>query len=174
MLSAFGAGPLRDLRTAISMSAKSIGVRAVTMLALFCLAAASAIAEVRVIDGDTFETDTERVRLFGIDAPERDQPGGPQAADALRRLIGKADPKCVQIDRDRYGRMVALCSVGSVDLSLSMVRAGYAAAWCYYLQKQRPDLLSRFRTAESVARQAKLGIWQSNFAPWRDWRCSSR
>jgi len=151
-----------------------MGVRAVAMLALFCLAAATAIAEVRVIDGDTFETDSERVRLFGIDAPESDQPGGAQATAALRGFIGKVDPRCTEVDRDRYGRMVALCSVGGVDLSLAMVRAGYAVAWCYYLRKRRPDLLSRFRAAESAARQAKLGIWQSNFAPWRDWRCSSR
>jgi len=171
MLSAFGAGLLREERTAISMSAKSMGVRAVAMLALFCLAAASAIAEVRVIDGDTFETDTERVRLFGIDAPESDQPGGAQATAALRGFIGKVDPRCTEVDRDRYGRMVALCSVGGVDLSLAMVRAGRAVAWCYYLRKQRLNLLQQFRDAEAEARRVKRGMWAQPFTPWRDWGC---
>jgi endonuclease YncB( thermonuclease family) len=152
----------------------SRGFSGVIVLTLLFLIGGSAIAEVRVLDGDTFQTDTGRVRLFGIDAPESDQPSGAQAADALRRLIGKTDPNCKEVDRDRYGRMVALCSVGGVDLSLAMVRAGYAVAWCHYLQKQRPDLLSRFRAAESEARQAKRGIWQFNFAPWREWGCSSR
>ena len=137
-------------------------------LAWAFLACASATAEVRVLDGDTFETATERVRLFGIDAPERAERGGAQAADALRRLIGNARPNCVEIDRDRYGRMVALCSVGGTDLSLSMVRAGHAVAWCSYLQRQRPELLAQFRAAEAGARQARIGIWRSNFAPWRD------
>jgi len=143
-------------------------------LAWAFLAGASATAEVRVLDGDTFETAAERIRLFGIDAPERTQRGGAHAADALRRLIGNARPNCVEIDRDRYGRMVALCSVEGTDLSLSMLRAGHAVAWCSYLQRQRPELLPQFRTAEAGARQARLGIWRSNFAPWRDWGCSTR
>lgn len=129
------------------------------------------MAEVRIVDGDTFETKTERVRLFGIDAPERNQPGGPQATEALRRLIGKAAPSCTEVDEDRYGRMVALCSVNGVDLSLAMVRAGHAVAWCYYLRKRRRDLLARFRAAEAEAQKAKLGIWAKPFTAWRDWKC---
>lgn len=140
-------------------------------VAVALLTAASAIAEVRVVDGDTFENETERVRLFGIDAPESNQTGGAQAAEALRRLIGKIDPKCVEVDRDRYGRMVARCSVGGVDLSLSMVRAGYAVAWCYYLRKKRPNLLPRFQAAEAEARQMKRGIWMQPVRPWREWGC---
>lgn len=145
---------------------------AVAILALLCLLAQSAIADLRIIDGDTFETDTERVRLFGIDAPESDQPGGAQAAEALRRLIGKADPNCTEMDRDRYGRVVALCAVSGVDLSLAMVRAGHAVVWCHYVRKLRPNLLGQFQHAELEARRANLGIWARQFEAWRDWECS--
>jgi endonuclease YncB( thermonuclease family) len=154
------------------LSMKPIRVRAATVLALICFSAAHAFAEVRVIDGDTFETGTERIRLFGIDAPESDQPGGPQAADALRRLIGKANPNCTEVDRDRYGRMVALCSVGGADLSLAMVRAGHAVVWCHYVSKLRPNLLGPFQRAELEARRANTGIWARKFEPWRDWQCA--
>jgi len=143
-------------------------------LAWAFLAGASATAEVRVLDGDTFETAAERIRLFGIDAPERAQRGGAQAADALRRFIGKAQPSCIEVDRDRYGRVVALCTVGGADLSLSMVSAGHAVAWCSYLQRQRPEFLPKFRAAEAQARQARLGIWRAEFVPWRDWGCPAR
>ena len=128
-------------------------------------------AQIRVVDGDTFETAAERVRLFGIDAPERDEPGGSEAAAALGRLVGNADPICREVDRDRYGRMVALCSVGTIDLSLAMIRAGHAVAWCSYLRRQRPALLERFQRAEAEAREARRGMWRSQFTPWRDWGC---
>lgn len=153
------------------MSVNRSFVRLCAATALALSTAVSAIAEVRVIDGDTFESDTERVRLFGIDAPESDQPGGAQAAEALRRLIGKADPNCTEVDRDRYGRMVALCSISGGDLSLAMLRAGHAVVWCHYVRKLRPNLLGSFQRMELEARRAKIGIWARKFEPWRDWEC---
>lgn len=140
-------------------------------LAWAFLAGARATAEVRVLDGDTFETAAERIRLFGIDAPERTQRGGAQAADALRRLIGNASPNCAEIDRDRYGRMVAHCSVSGADLSLALLRAGYAAVWCHYVRKLRPNLPDPFQRAELEVRHANRGIWGRKLEPWRDWAC---
>ncbi len=154
------------------MSMKPIRVGAITILALFCMGAGSPAAEVRVIDGDTFENDSERVRLFGIDAPESDLPGGVQAAEALRRLIGKTNPNCREVDRDRYGRIVALCSISGGDLSLAMLRAGHAVVWCHYVRKLRPNLLGPFQHAELEAKRAGRGIWARKFNPWRDWECS--
>ena len=73
----------------------------------------------RVIDGDTLEVGSARVRLYGIDAPESAQrcrsggrtwSCGREAARALARRIGSRPIECKERDRDRYGRMVAVCS----------------------------------------------------------------
>lgn len=145
-------------------------MRLAILVAVLALAMPAA-AEVHITDGDTFSIDGERIRLFGIDAPERDQPGGPEATQELRRIVGRATPRCEQIDVDRYGRTVALCAVAGADLSLAMVRAGWAVAWCYYLRRQRPALLGRFQGAETEAKAARRGMWVRPFRAWRDWGC---
>jgi len=67
----------------------------------------------RVIDGDTIEIDEERIRLWGIDAPELSQfctedgtryPCGLDASQALRKRIDRQPVSCVRRDTDRYGR----------------------------------------------------------------------
>ena len=100
---------------------------------------------VRVIDGDTFDCDDIRIRMQGIDAPEmpghcrrgRDcTPGDPYASDAnLRRLIQSGEVQCRKTDTDRYGRTVARCHAGEVDLSCKQIEGGFAvrrygAIWC--------------------------------------------
>ncbi|PZQ23985.1 MAG: nuclease [Sphingopyxis macrogoltabida] len=89
-----------------------------------------------VVDGDTLRCGATRVRLQGIDAPEMPghcrqgrecAPGDPYAStDNLRRLVAGGALECRQTDTDRYGRAVALCSVGNVDLSCAQVRSGNA------------------------------------------------
>ncbi|WP_254620873.1 thermonuclease family protein [Sphingomonas sp. CL5.1] len=90
----------------------------------------------RVVDGDTLRCGATRVRLSGIDAPELPGhcrqgrtcvSGDPYASIGnLRRLIGGRPLTCRQTDTDRYGRVVALCSVGGRNLSCEQVRGGYA------------------------------------------------
>jgi endonuclease YncB( thermonuclease family) len=112
-----------------------------------------------------------RVRLFGIDAPEHD-PGARKSAKHLRALIGRAHVTCKPIDYDKKNeRPVMLCSVNGVDLSLTQVRTGNAVVWCYFIRKQRPELLLSFQKAEAEAKAAKRGFWGRPFQPWRDWEC---
>jgi endonuclease YncB( thermonuclease family) len=76
-----------------------------------------------VIDGDTIEIHGQRNRLFGFDAPESSQlcvrptgerwRCGQQASFALADLIGRSTVGCQPRDRDRYGRIVAVCFKGS-------------------------------------------------------------
>jgi endonuclease YncB( thermonuclease family) len=83
-----------------------------------------------VIDGDTIEIHGQRIRFFGIDAPESHQTCeadqqayrcGQQAALALADEIGQQTVSCERHDVDRYGRIVAVCHAGGEDLNAWMV-----------------------------------------------------
>lgn len=124
-----------------------------------------------VIDGDTIEIHGQRIRLHGVDAPESNQTCdfngarqrcGQQAALALSDRIGRRTVSCEQRDRDRYGRLVAVCRVGGEDLSEWLVREGWALAYRKYS--------SDYVTDEREAENGKRGIWASTFVvPW-EWR----
>lgn len=123
------------------------------------------------VDGDTLDLRGQRVRLFGVDAPEQDQPCGPRgkvwpcgkrAAQDLAGLIAGKTLRCTARDTDRYGRIVAICEAEGVDLGRAMVRSGMALAYRRYSQRYVGD--------EAAARSAKAGLWSGPFvAPW-DWR----
>ena len=124
-----------------------------------------------VLDGDTIEIHGTRIWLFGIDAPEGGQtctvqgkatPCGRRAAFALAGKIGRQVVECRPKDEDRYGRVVAVCSVGGEDVNAWMVAQGWALAYRYYSH----DYVSQERSAS----KAKLGLWQGEFErPW-EWR----
>jgi endonuclease YncB( thermonuclease family) len=114
-----------------------------SMLAPALLATAAAAAEpggtitgtASVIDGDTFAIGDQRVRLWGVDAPEGSQvcqrngqswECGDDAAAALEALLNGQEVACTEVDRDRYGRTVATCMVGGQDIGAAMVRQGWA------------------------------------------------
>ena len=129
----------------------------------------------RVVDGDTLHVDRVRVRLHGIDAPESAQrcrtsgrlwPCGQEATRALARRIGGRPVACEERDRDRYGRVVAVCTVAGLDLNRWMVAEGWAFAYRRYSRD--------YVAAESRARAARRGIWRGEaVAPW-DWRRGKR
>ena len=128
-----------------------------------------------VIDGDTLEIHGTRVRLYGIDAPEHDQlcsdPRGGRyrcgqvASNALAALIGRQVVTCVEVDRDRYKRSVAVCSVGKIDLADWLVRGGLAIDWPRYSKGD-------YAAAEAEARGKQIGMWGGRFVqPWRYRQC---
>ena len=129
----------------------------------------------RVIDGDTIELDAARVRLFGIDAPESAQsclargrrwPCGGEATRALAKRIGTRAVMCEERDRDRYGRIVAVCRVGGEDVNAWMAARGWAFAYRKYS--------TSYVAEEAAAKAAQRGIWQGDVvAPW-DWRRGER
>ncbi|WP_062762753.1 thermonuclease family protein [Falsirhodobacter sp. alg1] len=128
----------------------------------------------KVIDGDTLNLKGERIRLFGIDAPESAQTCrsrfrvwrcGQKATQALTRLIGSRAVSCEKRNTDRYGRSVATCKVGTVDINAWMVRNGWAVAYRAYGG-------TIYAANEAAAKIARAGIWGSKFTmPW-DWRKS--
>ncbi len=131
--------------------------------------AAVLTGHVEVIDGDSLRLNGVELRLEGIDAPEYQQtcrrgaavePCGKQARQALVALIGRGEPVCEVASRDRYGRGVALCRLGSVEINRQMVAEGHAVSF------------GLFEAEEERARRAGLGIWGSTFERPSDWRAA--
>jgi endonuclease YncB( thermonuclease family) len=89
----------------------------------------------RAVDGDTIAIGDERIRLYAIDAPELGQPcrsGGDCGAEAKAYLTDLIKGHSVECTRrsgdDRYGRVIAQCTVDGTDLGREMVRSGHAMA----------------------------------------------
>lgn len=122
----------------------------------------------RVSDGDTVRLsvvgrETITVRLYGIDAPERDQPHGDIAAQALAHKIDGARVTAVRVDTDQYGRLVATLFKDGENINLQMVSEGHA--WWYQSYARREQALS---DAEQNARTARRGLWtdRNPTEPW--------
>lgn len=121
----------------------------------------------RVIDGDTLSVGGVRIRLEGMDAPEtaqqcsNDRRGewscGVTATQALSALVAGKEVQCDGTGNDRYGRTLAICRVGALELNAEMVRRGLAWAFVRYSR--------RLVAVEAQARKLRLGIWQSENEP---------
>lgn len=150
-----------------------MNLRASLLLALlpFTAEARDLSGPARVVDGDTLIVAGERVRLHGIDAPEAGQSCrlesriwacGMAASIQLRGLIAGRTVTCDDRGRDAYGRMIATCWSGVVDIGGEMVRRGYAVAYRRYSLD--------YVAAEVQAKAGRRGIWAGEFEmPW-NWR----
>lgn len=125
----------------------------------------------RVIDADILAIGNQRIILWGIDAPERNQTcslagrnwGCWQAA--VRKLQTLAEDRSVRCTSraqpDPLGRIFATCTTGATDLGEAMVKSGLARAF-----RKQSDL---YRAAEEEAKSANLGLWQKtakHIDPW--------
>ena len=129
----------------------------------------------RIVDGDSLVINGVKIRLHGIDAPERNQTCGTdpnrwdcgrQSSRALSEMINRAPVTCHERDVDRYGRIVAVCTVGGVLLNAQMVAEGWAVAYRQYSK----DYVGE----EDKAREAERGIWSGEFVRPEDWRRGQR
>ncbi|MEO1922848.1 MAG: thermonuclease family protein [Sphingomonadaceae bacterium] len=120
--------------------------------------------EAAVIDGDTLLIGDEKIRLFGIDAPELDQECslggkawacGQEAASQLRSITAGQIVNCTEVERDQHSRLVAVCSAAGYDLGATMVEYGWAVAFRRYS--------TNYVAHEHRAKAAKAGIWRSDF-----------
>lgn len=135
----------------------------VALFAIIPLASFSQILRgnvVKISDGDTFTllvngNEQVRVRIDGIDAPEKGQAFGNRAKEYLSSLIwGESITVCVS-KTDRYGRSIGKVSTPAIgDVGLEMIKAGYA--WQY--RDYNNDKL--YTTAENNARKLLKGLWQ--------------
>lgn len=133
----------------------------------------------RVVDGDTLYIGRDKIRLYGIDAPEKSQECkdaqgkpyacGKAATDALAQKVGKQQLRCEVKDIDQYQRNVAACSIKPAttaakaeDLGTFMVTNGHATAY--------RAITKEYVAHEDRARLQKKGIWAGNFQNPSQWR----
>lgn len=119
-------------------------------------------------DGDSLRLGRDRIRLWGIDAPELDQicwsdagqewPCGRTAYAALRDRLAAGAVACRARGTDRYRRILATCSVSGKDVAALLVAEGLALSRNAYGGEER------------AARAARLGLWQGRFADPKSWR----
>jgi endonuclease YncB( thermonuclease family) len=146
---------------------------------------------VGVSDGDTItvlNADHEqfKVRLSGIDAPEKAQSFGNRSKENLSRLVFGRQVDVIWNKHDRYNRIVGKVLVADttcrsadcpreVDACLSQITAGLA--WWYekYSKEQASEDATRYHHAETEARSQQLGLWRdpNPLPPW-EWRKKSR
>lgn len=133
----------------------------VLILGLATPAAALTLSgQAQVSDGDSLRIGEERIRLFGIDAPElkqrcdasgRNWACGEWAKDTLAQIVARGVLRCEPIEKDRYGRTVARCVIGREDVAALMVRAGAATAFTRYSKAYLPQ--------ERAAKAEARGLW---------------
>ena len=137
----------------------------------------------RVVDGDTVHVIDKagkkfKVRLTGIDAPEKNQPYGLAATYKLTEILinklvllkskpNNGKPYTI----DRYKRVLAKIILDGKDINLSQVLTGYAWHFKRYQKQQSPSDRELYSEAEIDAKKNKLGLWgeKNPIAPWK-WR----
>jgi endonuclease YncB( thermonuclease family) len=135
---------------------------------------------VGISDGDTLTVldaslTQHKIRLSGIDAPEKKQPFGERSRQNLADMVFR---KQVTVDwnkTDRYGRIVGKVLAGKQDVCIEQLRAGLA--WHYKAFEREQPILDRisYARAEEEARRSRRGLWREPdpTPPW-DYRHSRR
>lgn len=129
---------------------------------------------VRVADGDTFTMlvagQQQRIRLHGIDCPEKGQPYSRVATQFIKDMLALGKVKIQQMDTDRYGRVVGIVLINdTINLNERLLEAGLA--WHYKNYDRNPE----WARLEKMAQTAKRGLWveKDAIAPW-EWRKRKR
>ena len=139
------------------------------------------LGKAEIIDGDTIKINKKKIRLFGIDAPEKkqickkkyinflifnfqkDYKCGKESSLALLKKIGNRKVKCIlEKNKDIYKRSIGICYIKNKDINKWLVKNGYALAYKRYSKKYVLD--------EQYAKENKLGIWRGSFIEPEKWR----
>jgi endonuclease YncB( thermonuclease family) len=156
---------------------------AALLLACLCLPVTAATYTGRVVgisDGDTLtvldaEQRQRKIRLAGIDAPEKRQAWGQRAQQFLGDRVFQRVVRIEVSKKDRYGREIGKVLLDGEDINLELVRAGLAWHYRAYEREQPPEERGQYAEAEQQARERGLGLWSDTHpvAPW-DFRRRAR
>ena len=128
---------------------------------------------VKVADGDTItvlhDSEQIKIRLAGIDAPEKAQPFGNVAKQYISEMLFGKQVRVVEQGRDRYGRTIGRVYQGELDVSAEQIKQGMA--WVYRKYSKEAALYQ----LEDEAKQHRLGLWADAepTPPWA-WRKRAR
>jgi endonuclease YncB( thermonuclease family) len=142
-------------------------------LGLTCQAATIEGRMVGVADGDTItvldDTHTQhKIRLAGIDAPEKKQPFGQRSKESLSDLVFSKTVTVETGKTDRYGREVGKVLVEGFDANLVQVQKGFAWHYKAYEREQSATERKAYADAENEAKAAQRGLWRDT-APVPPW-----
>lgn len=127
---------------------------------------------VSIADGDTLtlldaQNRQIKIRLAEIDTPEKGQPYGKRAKEELSRLVFHKDIRVIQVDIDRYSRIVGKVYVDDLYINKELVSLG--AAWVYRDYSDDPVLIA----LEKEAKEHLRGLWslpEKDIVPPWEWR----
>jgi endonuclease YncB( thermonuclease family) len=152
------------------------------LLATACSLTLSAVADtlegriVSIADGDTVTildaaNKQTKIRLMGIDAPEKAQAFGTRSKQALSDLVFNKQVTVEFNKQDKYGRTIGKILVDGLDANLEQVKAGMAWHYKLYAKEQATSDLAVYTEAETQARADKRGLWgdREQIPPW-EWR----
>ncbi len=128
---------------------------------------------VGVSDGDTLTVlasnkQSYKIRLQGIDSPEKKQPFGQKCKETLMAQAINLTAEVEAYKLDKYGRIIAKVSVEGKDVALTQIQIGCGWHYSAYAKEQNPADQKAYAAAEQQARKAKRGLWKDKQAqaPW--------
>ncbi len=128
--------------------------------------------DITVSDGDTISFNNMgqrvRVRLLGVDAPEKAQSYGIQSREALKNCIANGNGQVHYNKKDGYGRVLGIVEVNRVNCNIEQVLGGHAWFYEQYANEVPYSMRTKLAAGQSAARQKGIGLWHETNpqAPW--------
>lgn len=153
-------------------------IRSICATLFVCFAGCAGAADftgrvVGVADGDTItvlapQNIQHKVRLSGIDAPEKSQAFGQRAKQSLSDLVFNRQVTVQTHKKDRYRREIGKVLVDGLDANLEQIKRGMARHYKAYQREQSAEDRAAYAAAEDEARRLRVGLWQEAqpVPPW--------
>ena len=161
------------MRRANSATSKLLSVCVLICSALIANAEILNGTVVGISDGDTITvldklSKQHKVRLMGIDAPEKSQAFGSEAKQTLSNYIYKKEVSVEYKKFDKYKRFVGKVTLDGQDICLKMIVDGMAWHYTEYDKEQSKTDRDLYREAEATAKEMKIGLWAAKqlVSPW--------
>ena len=173
--------------TVVPMTPQTAITSLLLLVAMVCTTHAATLEgkAIKVADGDSItlldaDKMQHRIRIDGIDAPEKSQPFGDRSRQNMVRMVAGKEVTAECHKTDRYGRQICKVRVQpsdcpacgkTLDVGHAQILGGLAWWYRQYAKEQSVEDRGRYESAEQEARARKIGLWRDNnpIAPW-EWR----